>query len=99
MATPKPRTSPGINQPTVNKTYKNTSNSSSYLGNIGKEAKDVLKTWSAAQSMGMQVGPGTDARASELGGYVYKQIGQLGGAVLGKKYDTKGNQTNKKVKK
>jgi hypothetical protein len=95
MATPKPRTSPGINQPTVNKTYKNTSNSSSYLGNIGKEARDVYRTWSAAQSMGMQVGPGTDARANELGGYVYKQLGQFGGAILGKKYDKKGNQTNK----
>ena len=34
MPTPKPRNTPGINQPTVNKTYKNTSNSSSYFGNI-----------------------------------------------------------------
>jgi hypothetical protein len=95
MANTRPRTSPGINQPTVNKTYKNTSNSSSYLGNIGKEARDVYRTYSAAVDMGMQYGPGTDTRANQLRGYVYKQIGQFGGAILGKKYDAKGNQTNK----
>jgi hypothetical protein len=99
MATPKPRTTPGINQPTVNKTYKNTSNSSSYFGNIGKEARDVYRTYSAAVDMSNRVGPGTDARANQLSDYVYKQIGQLGGAILGKRYDAKGNQTNKKVKK
>lgn len=95
MPTSKPRTSPGINQSTVNKTYKNTSNSSSYLGNIGKEARDVVRTYLAAVDMGMQYGPGTDTRANQLDGYVNKQIGQLGGAILGKKYDAKGNQTNR----
>ena len=92
MPTPKPRNTPGINQPTVNKDYKNTSNSSSYLGNIGKEAKDVYRTWSASVDMGMQYGPGTDTRANQLRNYTYKQIGQLGGAILGKRYDKKGNR-------
>ena len=92
MATPKPRSTPGINQPTVNKTYKNTSNSSSYFGNIGKEAKDVLRTANALIDMQMQYGPGTDTRANQLNGYVGKQLGQLGGAILGKRYDKKGNR-------
>ena len=95
MASPKPRTTPGINQPTVNKTYKNTSNSSSYFGNIGKEARDVVRTFKAVNEMQNTPGPGTDARASQLRGYLDKQFGQLGGAILGKKYDKKGNQTNK----
>jgi len=42
--------------------------------------------------MSNQVGPGTDARANQLSDYVYKQVGQLGGAILGKRYDAKGNQ-------
>jgi hypothetical protein len=99
MPTPKPRSTPGINQPTVSKDYKNTSNSSSYLGNIGKEAKDLLRTASAAFDMSLQYGPGTDTRANQLRGYTDKQFGQLAGAILGKKYDKKGNQTNKKAKK
>lgn len=65
-----------------------------YAKNVGKEARDVYRTWSAAQSMGMQVGPGTDARANELGGYVYKQLGQLGGSVIGRKYNKKGKRIN-----
>jgi hypothetical protein len=42
--------------------------------------------------MQMQYGPGTDTRANQLNGYVGKQFGQLGGAILGKRYDKKGNR-------
>ncbi len=93
MATPKSRTSPGINQSTVNKVYKNSVNSSSYIGNIGKEIKDFARTYNAALEMGNTVGPGTDARASKLRGYQNKQMGQVFGAIFqGRRYDKKGNQ-------
>ena len=93
MATPKPRTSPGINQSTVNKDYKNSINSSSYVGNVAKELKDFARTYNAALEMGNTVGPGTDAKASKLRGYQDKQMGQVFGAILqGRRYDKKGNQ-------
>ena len=93
MATPKPRTSPGINQSTVNKTYQNTSNSSNYVGNIGKELKDFARTYKAALEMGNTVGPGTDTKANQLRRYQNKQMGQVFGAILqGRRYDKKGNQ-------
>lgn len=93
MATPKPRTTPGINQSTVNKTYKNSSNSSSYLGNIGKEVKDTVKTFVALNDAGNAVGPGTDTKANNLRDKFTKDLGQLAGAVLkGRRYDSKGNQ-------
>jgi hypothetical protein len=38
---PAVRNTPGINQPTVNKAYKNTTNSSNYFGNVGRELRDV----------------------------------------------------------
>jgi hypothetical protein len=90
MATPRPRTTPGINQPTVNKNYKNTSNSSSYLGNIGKEAKDLVKTWVAGNDAGNAVGPGTDAAANKIRNQQDKEFGQLMGALLGKRYNSQG---------
>jgi hypothetical protein len=93
MATPKPRTTPGINQPTVNKNYKNNSNTSSYLGNVGKEFSDLVKTYSALTEMSNKSGPGTDAEANRLRSQQDKDLGQLAGAILkGRRYDTKGNQ-------
>ena len=93
MATPKPRTSPGINQPTVNKTYKNTSNSSSYFGNVSKELKDFAKTYGAVTEMANTSGPGTDAAASRLRNKQDKDMGQLVGAILqGRRYDKNGKQ-------
>jgi hypothetical protein len=96
MATSKPRTSPGINQSTVNKTYKNTANSSSYLGNIGKEIKQRVQAFNATWEASQQTGPGTDERANRLRRKEDKATGQLIGAVfLGRKYDDK---TGKRVK-
>ena len=93
MATPKPRSTPGINQPTVNKSYKNDSNTSSYAGNVGKEFKDFAKTYGAVTEMSNKSGPGTDAEANRLRAKQDKDLGQLAGAILkGRRYDTKGNQ-------
>jgi hypothetical protein len=93
MATPKPRTTPGINQPTVNKVNKNNSNTSNYVGNVGKEFSDFAKTYGAASEMSNKVGPGTDAAANRLRTLQDKEMGQLAGAILqGRRYDTKGKQ-------
>jgi len=93
MATPKPRTTPGINQPTVGKDFKNANNASSYIGNIGKEIKDFVTTWSAVGEASNAVGPGTDAKANRLRNQQDKDMGQLAGAILqGRRYDKKGNQ-------
>jgi hypothetical protein len=93
MATPKPRTSPGINQSTVNKNYKNTSNSSSYFGNVGKEFKDFVRVYNATTEMANTSGPGTDAAASRLRNQQDKEFGQLMGALIGKRYNSKGIRT------
>ena len=90
------RSTPGINQSTVNKVYKNTSNSSSYLGNVGKEVKQFAKAWNDASQASNEVGPGTDERANRLRKKQDKAMGQLGGALfLGRKYDDK---TGKRVR-
>jgi len=95
-STPKPRTTPGINQPTVNKTYKNTANSSNYFGNVGKEVKQFVRAYLDTTQASGEVGPGTDERANRLRKKEEKAMGQLGGAVfLGRKYDDK---TGKRVK-
>jgi hypothetical protein len=93
MATPKPRTTPGINQPTVGKDFKNSTNASSYLGNIGKEIKETVKTFVALNDAGNAVGPGTDTQANNLRDKFTKDLGQLGGSLLGKQYDSKGKRT------
>lgn len=65
-----------------------------YIQNAAKEAKQFgtawLKTWQASG----EVGPGTDARASNLSKKKDKAGGQLLGAVLqGRRYnDTTGKQ-------
>jgi len=93
MATPKPRTTPGIDQSTVNKNYKNSSNSSSYFGNVGKELKDFARTYGAVNQKMNESGPGTDAAAVKLRNQQDKQMGQVAGAILqGRRYDRKGNQ-------
>jgi hypothetical protein len=90
------RTTPGINQPTVNKTYKNTTNSSNYFGNVGKEAKQWFDAYRKTSEATGEVGPGTDARASRLSKKEDKAGGQLWGAVLqGRRYDDK---TGKQIK-
>jgi hypothetical protein len=93
MATPKSRTTPGINQSTVNKVYKNSQNSSSYLGNIGKEIKDYGKTFFTLNDAMNAVGPGTDAKASALRKKLDKDFGQLVGAFVGRQYNNKGIRT------
>ena len=105
MATPRPRTTPGINQPTVNKTYKNTSNSSSYIGNIGKEIKEYIQAWSANVDATDKAKYSRvddplkksyeEQQATKASNRTSQALGQLGGAILGKKYDAKGKQTNK----
>jgi hypothetical protein len=93
MATPKSRTTPGINQSTVNKINKNVSNTSTYFGNVGKEFKDFAKTYGAVTEMANTSGPGTDAAASRLRNKQDKDMGQLAGAILqGRRYDTNGKQ-------
>ena len=95
-STPKPRSTPGINQSTVNKVYKNLTNSSSYLGNIGKEIKQRVQAYNATSEASGQVGPGTDERANRLRRKEDKATGQLAGAIfLGRKYDDK---TGKRVR-
>jgi len=105
MATPKPRTSPGINQPTVNKTYKNTSNSSSYIGNLGKEIKEYVQAWSANVDASDRARYSRvddplkksyeEQQATKAGNKTSQALGQLGGAIIGRKYDKSGKQTNK----
>ena len=95
--TPKPRTTPGINQSTVNKVYKNTVNSSSYLGNIGKEFAQFGRAYIATGEASQKSGPGTDERANMLRRKQDKAMGQLFGSVLkGRRYDDK---TGKQIKK
>jgi hypothetical protein len=97
-ATPKPRSTPGINQPTVNKTYKNTANSSSYLGNVGKEVKQFARAVVNTQ-IGDRNAPDavTAARINSENWKKYDSaFGQLGGAIFkGRKYDDK---TGKRVR-
>ena len=96
MATPKPRTKPGINQSTVSKDYKNTSNTSNYFGNVGKEFKDFAKTYGAVTEASNKIGPGTDAAANRLRIKQDQEMGQLAGAILqGRRYDTNGKQIKK----
>ena len=100
-AKPKPgslsqRTSPGINQSTVNKVYKNITNSSSYFGNIGKEIKQRVQAYNATGEESQKTGPGTDERANRLRRKEDKATGQLFGAILqGRRYDDK---TGKQIK-
>ena len=92
------RTTPGINQSTVNKTYKNTANSSSYLGNVGKEIKQFARAVVDTQ-IGDRKAPDavTAARINSKNWKKYDSaFGQLGGAIFkGRKYDDK---TGKQVK-
>jgi hypothetical protein len=93
MATPKPRTTPGINQSTVNKINKNVSNTSTYFGNVGKELKDLARTYGALNQKMNEPGPGTDTAATKLRNKQDKDMGQLAGAILqGRRYDSKGKQ-------
>jgi len=92
MATPKTRTTPGINQPTVSKDYKNSSNTSSYFGNVGKEFKDVIKTYQATGEMSNKSGPGTDAEANRLRNQIDKEVGQFVGSLFGKRYNNNGKR-------
>lgn len=95
-ATPKPRNTPGINQSTVNKVYKNLTNSSSYLGNVGKEIKQRVEAYKATGEASLETGPGTDEKANRLRRKEDKAAGQLAGAIfLGRKYDDK---TGKRVR-
>lgn len=108
MATPKVRTTPGINQPTVNKTYKNTSNTSSYFGNLGKEIKEYAKAWSANVDAVDKARYSRDddpfkksyeeMEANRASDNTSAALGQLGGAIIGRKYDKNGKQTNKRKK-
>lgn len=65
-----------------------------YVKNVGKEARDVVRTYKALDEMSNTPGPGTDAKANQLRGYVDKQLGQLGGAIIGRKYNKKGKRIN-----
>ena len=68
----------------------------SYFKNVGKEAKDFVRTWSQGVDANSMVGPGTDKKASELRVQQDKELGQLVGAVVqGRRYDKKGNQIKK----
>jgi hypothetical protein len=94
---PKPRTSPGINQPTVNKTYKNTVNSSNYFGNVAKELGQFGKAYIATGEASQKSGPGTDERANMLRRKQDKAGGQFLGALFkGSRYDDK---TGKQIKR
>lgn len=65
----------------------------SYLGNIGKEAGDFARSWSRADELSNEVGPGTDTAASKARLKQDKEFGQLVGAVIqGRRYDKKGRQ-------
>jgi hypothetical protein len=94
--TPKPRTTPGINQPTVNKTYKNTSNSSSYIGNLGKEFKQVGSAWKNALNEGGNYNPDGDMKAAKANANYETAKSQLLGALFqGRRYD---DNTGKQIK-
>ena len=70
-----------------------------YVKNIGKEVKDTVKAFQAAQEMSNRVGAGTDAAANRLRRKADAEQGQLLGAILqGRRYDAKGNQIKAKKK-
>jgi hypothetical protein len=87
----KPRSS-GSDKSRQNPSFR--SSIAGYVKNVGKEARDVVRTYRAVDEMANTPGPGTDARASQLRGYLDKQFGQLGGAIIGRKYNKKGKRIN-----
>lgn len=87
----KPRLS-GDDKSRQNPSFK--SSIAGYVKNVGKEARDVVRTYRAVTEMSNTPGPGTDARANQLRGYLDKQFGQLGGAIIGRKYNKKGKRIN-----
>lgn len=63
-----------------------------YAQNIVKEANDFGRKYKQADRARGEIGPGTDAKANRLRNQQDRALGQLFGAVLGKKYDAKGRR-------
>ena len=61
-----------------------------YGKNIGKEIKETVIAFNKMDEMSNTVGPGTDRYANVLRKKWEKQMGQVAGSLIGKKYDSKG---------
>jgi len=63
---------------------------SGYFGNIIKEVKDFGSAYKKYSDARGDIRPGADARAVQAGKNYDAAKGQLGGALIGKRYDSKG---------
>jgi hypothetical protein len=61
-----------------------------YGKNIGKEIKETVVAFNKMDEMSNTVGPGTDAYANVLRKKFEKQMGQVAGSLIGKRYNSKG---------
>ena len=61
-----------------------------YFGNVVKEAKELGSAWKKANDAGGDIRPGADARAVKANKNYDAAKGQFGGALIGKRYDSKG---------
>ena len=61
-----------------------------YFGNIVKEVKDFGTAYKKATDAGGDIRPGADARAVKANKNYDAAKSQLGGALIGKRYDSKG---------
>jgi hypothetical protein len=71
----------------INKIYKPVA---SYFGNVVKEVKDFGTAYKKATDASGDIRPGADARAAKANKNYDAAKGQLGGALIGKRYDSKG---------
>jgi hypothetical protein len=89
-----PRTTPGITNKQVNPINRAINTVTSYVGNVGKEIKDVAKAYADttmaqmdAKSYPPEKRAELNAKADAAGRKADKQLGQLGGAILqGRRY-------------
>jgi len=61
-----------------------------YFGNVVKEAKDFGSAYKKYTDARGDITPGANARAVQAGKNYDAAKGQLGGALIGKRYDSKG---------
>jgi hypothetical protein len=73
----------------MNKIYKPVAG---YVGNIVKEVKDFGSAYKKATDASGDIRPGADARAAQANKNYDAAKGQLAGALVGRRYDSKGKR-------